>query len=70
MPKIRLLPSEVERDLWLTREEVDRLIVVFHLTLAAVVRFVLATGCRAREVAGWSRPRMERREVSRRTGMR
>lgn len=56
-PKIRLLPGEVERDRWLTREEADRLIEACPPHLAAVVKFALATGCRAREITGleWGR---------------
>ena len=62
-PKIRLLGGEVERDRWLTREEADRLIAACPPHLAAMVRFALATGCRAREIAGleWSRVDLERR---------
>jgi len=52
VPKIRLLPGEVERDRWLTHEEADRLLAVCPPHLAALVRFALATGCRAREIAG------------------
>ena len=77
---MRLLAGEVERDRWLTREEADRLIAACAPHLAAIVRFALATGCRAREITGleWNRvdlkpqdrlartrPRMERREASR-----
>ena len=56
-PKIRLLPGEVERDRWLTRGEADRLIQACPPHLAAVVKFALATGCRAREITGleWGR---------------
>jgi integrase len=56
-PKIRLLPGEVERDRWLTREEADRLIAACAPHLTATVRFGLATGCRAREITGleWNR---------------
>lgn len=57
MPKIRLLSGEVERDRWLTREDAERLIEVCPDHLAALVRFALATGCRAREITGleWDR---------------
>ncbi|WP_229519422.1 site-specific integrase [Massilia rhizosphaerae] len=53
---IRLLPGEVERDRWLTREEADRLIKVCP-HLAALIRFALSTGCRASEITGleWER---------------
>jgi integrase len=62
-PMIRLLPGEVERDRWLTREEADRLIAVSPAHLAALIRFALATGCRAREITGleWNRVDLSRR---------
>ena len=62
IPKIRLLPGEVERDRWLTREEADRLLAVCPPHLAAIVRFALATGCRAREILGleWNRVDLNR----------
>jgi len=57
IPKVRLLPGEVERDRWLTRDEADRLIAACPSHLAALVKFALATGCRAREISGleWER---------------
>jgi integrase len=57
VPKVRLLGGEVERDRWLTRAESGRLIAVCAPHLAAIVRYALATGCRAREIAGleWNR---------------
>jgi integrase len=63
MPKVRLLPGEVERDRWLTREEASRLITVCPPHLAALVCFALATGCRASEITGleWNRVDLERR---------
>lgn len=63
VPKIRLLPGEVERDRWLTREEADRLIAACPDHLAALVQFALATGCRAREITGleWARVDLSRR---------
>ena len=63
MPKIRLLPGEVERDRWLTRKEADKLLAACAPHLAALVRYALATGCRAREIAGleWNRVDLERR---------
>ena len=63
MPKVRLLQGEVERDRWLTREEADRLISVCPPHLAALTRFALATGCRAREITGleWCRVDLSRR---------
>jgi integrase len=51
-PKTNLLPGEVERDRWLTREEAERLIRCCAPHLAALVRFALATGCRAAEITG------------------
>lgn len=62
LPKIRLLPGEVERDRWLTYEEADRLIAACPPHLAALVRFALATGCRAREITGleWNRVDLDR----------
>jgi integrase len=62
-PKIRLLPGEVERDRWLTKEEAQRLIAVSPPHLSALIRFALATGCRAREITGleWGRVDLERR---------
>jgi integrase len=79
VPKIRLLPGEVQRHRWLTHEEAQRLQNACAPHLAALVKFALANGCRAREITGleWSRvdvarktrgsiaPRMERREASR-----
>jgi integrase len=63
IPKIRLLPGEVERDRWLTREEADRLIKACPPHLAALVRFALATGCRASEITNleWNRVDLSRR---------
>jgi integrase len=63
VPKIRLLSGEVERDRWLTREEADRLIAACPPHLAALVRFALATGCRASEITGleWKRVDLERK---------
>lgn len=62
IPKIRLLPGEVERDRWLTKEEAERLLAACPPHLAAIVRFALATGCRAREILGleWSRGDLQR----------
>lgn len=56
-PKIRLLGGEVERDRWLNRQEADRLIAACPEHLAAIVRYALATGCRASEITGleWNR---------------
>jgi len=62
IPKIRLLTGEVEWDRWLTREEADSLIAACPPHLAALVRFALATGCRAREIAEleWCRVDLDR----------
>jgi len=62
-PKVRLLPGEVARDRWLTRKEADRLIEACSPHMAAIVRFALATGCRASEITGleWGRVDLERR---------
>ncbi len=62
-PKIRLLSGEVERDRWLTHEEADRLIRCCAPHLAALVRFALATGCRAAEITGleWNRVDLDRK---------
>jgi integrase len=62
VPKIRLLGGEVERDRWLTCEEADGLIAACPPHLAAMVRFALATGCRAREITGleWDRVDLKR----------
>ncbi len=61
-PKVRMLVGEVERDRWLSREEADRLLSVCPPHLAAIVRFALATGCRAGEITGleWNRVDLER----------
>lgn len=63
IPKVRLLPGEVERDRWLTREEADRLLSVCPPHLAALARFAMATGCRASEITGleWNRVDLDRR---------
>ncbi|MGZ8251157.1 MAG: tyrosine-type recombinase/integrase [Methylophilaceae bacterium] len=62
IPKIKLLPGEVERDRWLTKEEADRLIAVCPPHLAALIRFALSTGCRASEITNleWNRVDLSR----------
>ena len=62
-PKIKMLSGEVERDRWLLREEAERLIRVCPPHLAALVRYALATGCRASEITGleWNRVDLDRR---------
>ncbi len=64
-PKIKLLSGEVERDRWLTHEEADRLIRFCAPHLAALVRFALATGCRASEITGleWNRVDLDRKNA-------
>ena len=61
-PKVRLLTGEVERDRWLTEEEADRLVEACPDHLAALAKFALATGCRAREITGleWERVDLDR----------
>lgn len=61
-PKVRMLGGEVERDRWLTREESETLLKACPDHLAALVRFALATGCRAREITGleWERVDLDR----------
>ena len=63
IPKIRLLSGEVERDRWLTQAEADRLIAAAAPHLQALIRFALATGCRAREITGleWDRVDLRRK---------
>lgn len=61
-PKVRLLGGEVERDRWLTRQEANHLIACCPEHLSAIVRFALATGCRASEITGleWNRVDLSR----------
>jgi len=47
-----MFSGEVERDRWLTRAEADPLIAYCLPHTAAVVRYALATGCRASEITG------------------
>lgn len=63
VPRVRMLGGEVERDRWLSRAEADRLLAACSPHLAAVVRFALATGCRAREILDleWDRVDLDRR---------
>jgi integrase len=46
---VRLLPVNNARDRWLTPQEADRLLAVAPSHLQALIRFALATGCRARD---------------------
>jgi len=61
--KIYLLLGDVERDRWLNRTQAQTLIASCPSHLAAMVRFALATGCRARETTGleWERVDLTRR---------
>ena len=54
--------GEVARDRWLTREEADKLIAACSPHMASIVRFALATGCRASEITGleWGRVDLQR----------
>lgn len=63
IPKIGLLSGENERDRWLTQNETDRSIAAAAPHLKALIRFALATGCRAREITGleWDRVDLRRR---------
>ena len=63
VPKIKLLPGEVARDRWLTREEAKQLLDACPPHLNALVRFALSTGCRASEITGlqWNRVDLSRR---------
>jgi integrase len=62
-PKIKLLLGEVERDRWLTHVDAERLIRCCAPHLAALVRYALATGCRAAEITGleWNRVDLNRK---------
>jgi integrase len=63
VPRVRLLPVNNARDRWLTPQEADRLLAVAPPHLQALIRFALATGCRAREITGleWDRVDLKRR---------
>ena len=63
VPRVRLLPVNNARDRWLTPQEADRLLAVSPPHLQALIRFALATGCRAREITGleWDRVDLKRR---------
>jgi integrase len=62
VPRVRLMPVNNARDRWLTPHEADRLIAVSPPHLQALIRFALATGCRAREITGleWDRVDLKR----------
>ncbi len=57
VPKIRMLKEPRRRVRFLRREEADRLIDALPSHMKPIVRFALATGCRAGEIHGleWSR---------------
>jgi len=53
VPRVRLLRSTTRVIAgWLTPQEADRLLAVAPPHLQALIRFALATGCRAREITG------------------
>jgi integrase len=62
IPKIKLLPGEVERDRWLTKQEAEKLLSFCPPHIAALARFAMATGCRASEITGleWNRVDLDR----------
>jgi len=62
VPKIRMLMEPRRRVRFLRREEADRLIEILPGHMKPIVRFALATGCRAGEILGleWSRVDLER----------
>ncbi len=62
VPKIRMLKEPRRRVRFLRREEADRLIEVLPGHMKPIVRFALATGCRAGEILGleWSRVDLQR----------
>ncbi len=63
VPKIRLLPEPSRRIRWITRGEVDRLLLELPDHLKAMVRFSLETGLRQANVTGlqWSQIDLTRR---------
>src|SRR6202167_755391 len=63
VPRIRMLKEPRRRVRFLRRDEVDRLIAVLPNHMKAIVKFALATGCRASEVLGleWSRVDLARK---------
>jgi integrase len=62
-PKIRMLKEPRRRVRFLRRDEAARLIELLPLHMKPIVRFALATGCRAGEVLGleWSRVDLARK---------
>lgn len=63
VPRIRMLKEPRRRVRFLRRDEVDRLIAVLPAHMKAIVKFALATGCRASEILGleWSRVDLARK---------
>lgn len=63
VPKIRMLKEPRRRVRFLRREEAQRLIEILPAHMKAIVRFALATGCRAGEILGleWTRVDLSRR---------
>jgi integrase len=62
VPKVRMLKEPRRRVRFLRREEADRLIAALPDHMKPIVRFALATGCRAGEIMGleWTRVDLER----------
>jgi integrase len=62
VPKIRMLKEPRRRVRFLRREEADRLIEALPEHMKPIVRFALATGCRAGEILGleWARVDLKR----------
>ena len=63
VPKIRMLKEPRGRMRFLRREEADRLIAAMPEHMKPIVRFALASGCRAGEILGleWSRVDLNRK---------
>src|SRR3984885_3412954 len=63
VPRIRMLKEPRRRVRFLRHDEVDRLIAVLPRHMKAIVKFALATGCRASEILGleWSRVDLTRK---------
>jgi integrase len=63
VPKIRMLKEPRRRVRFLRREEAQRLLDAMPAHMEPIVRFALATGCRAGEIFGleWSRVDLERK---------
>lgn len=62
VPTIKLLPEPKRRVRWLSRDQVDQLMIVLPSHLKALVRFTLATGLRLSNVTGleWEQVDLER----------